>query len=228
MLSFCKIAERVAPAMALNSAAMLDWNDLRYFLAVAREGSTLAAGAIAHQPDDRRPPHRRARKRARLPPLRKAPGRLCTHSRGRRLVERAEQVERAATAFRTPPPPTAATSAARSRSPPRKSTASPCWRHCCASCTNSIPKSSSSSTRRRWCATSARAKQTFRCAAPRRGDLRPRALSAASCASTIGRSIAAGTTPRGTASPRTARRSKHAFIGGGGGNLWSDYQAWLQ
>ena len=23
---------------------MLDWNDLRYFLAVAREGSTLAAG----------------------------------------------------------------------------------------------------------------------------------------------------------------------------------------
>jgi DNA-binding transcriptional LysR family regulator len=30
--------------MALGSAAMLDWNDLRFFLAVAREGSTLAAG----------------------------------------------------------------------------------------------------------------------------------------------------------------------------------------
>jgi len=30
--------------MALDPATMLDWNDLRYFLAVAREGSTLAAG----------------------------------------------------------------------------------------------------------------------------------------------------------------------------------------
>jgi DNA-binding transcriptional LysR family regulator len=29
--------------MALDSASMLDWNDLRYFLAVARDGSTLAA-----------------------------------------------------------------------------------------------------------------------------------------------------------------------------------------
>ena len=29
--------------MALDSARTLDWNDLRYFLAVAREGSTLAA-----------------------------------------------------------------------------------------------------------------------------------------------------------------------------------------
>ncbi len=30
--------------MPISSSAMLDWNDLRYFLAVAREGSTLAAG----------------------------------------------------------------------------------------------------------------------------------------------------------------------------------------
>jgi DNA-binding transcriptional LysR family regulator len=32
-----------ACAMAIDPAAMLDWNDLRYFLAVARHGSTLAA-----------------------------------------------------------------------------------------------------------------------------------------------------------------------------------------
>ena len=32
--------------MALASASMLDWNDLRYFLAVAREGSTLAAARM--------------------------------------------------------------------------------------------------------------------------------------------------------------------------------------
>ncbi len=40
---------------------MLDWNDLRYFLAVARDGSTLAAAQSAsRQPDDGRPAHRRA------------------------------------------------------------------------------------------------------------------------------------------------------------------------
>jgi len=44
VLSFCKIAERGFGQMALGSPHMLDWNDLRYFLAVARAGSTLAAG----------------------------------------------------------------------------------------------------------------------------------------------------------------------------------------
>src|SRR6478672_3814125 len=43
VLSFCKIAEPWPIEIALGSRAMLDWNDLRYFLAVAREGSTLAA-----------------------------------------------------------------------------------------------------------------------------------------------------------------------------------------
>jgi DNA-binding transcriptional LysR family regulator len=39
VLSFCKIAEQ---------GAVLDWNDLRYFLAVARHGSTLAAARSLH------------------------------------------------------------------------------------------------------------------------------------------------------------------------------------
>jgi DNA-binding transcriptional LysR family regulator len=43
VLWFCKIAERVADRQELDVAAVLDWNDLKYFLAVAREGSTLAA-----------------------------------------------------------------------------------------------------------------------------------------------------------------------------------------
>lgn len=40
VLSFCKIAEPIGGDR--RSATMLDWNDLKYFLAVAREGSTLA------------------------------------------------------------------------------------------------------------------------------------------------------------------------------------------
>lgn len=43
MLLFCKIAERTTNPLELDVTAMLDWNDLRYFLAVARDGSTLAA-----------------------------------------------------------------------------------------------------------------------------------------------------------------------------------------
>src|SRR6266702_1658126 len=33
-----------SPAAEVHSAKMFDWNDLRYFLAVARHGSTIAAG----------------------------------------------------------------------------------------------------------------------------------------------------------------------------------------
>jgi DNA-binding transcriptional LysR family regulator len=43
VLSFCKFAERVGDRQELDVAAVLDWNDLKYFLAVARQGSTLAA-----------------------------------------------------------------------------------------------------------------------------------------------------------------------------------------
>ena len=43
VLSFCKIAERMGDRQELDVAAVLDWNDLKYFLAVARDGSTLAA-----------------------------------------------------------------------------------------------------------------------------------------------------------------------------------------
>ena len=56
---------------------MLDWNDLRYFLAVAREGSTLAAGrALARQPDDGRAPDCSAEVALGVPVVREAPGRL--------------------------------------------------------------------------------------------------------------------------------------------------------
>ncbi len=56
---------------------MLDWNDLRYFLSVARKGSTLAAGRelrVSQTTVARRIAALEAG--ARLPDLRKAAGRL--------------------------------------------------------------------------------------------------------------------------------------------------------
>ena len=44
MLWFCKFAEQEERLKALEWRPMLDWNDLRYLLAVADAGSTLAAG----------------------------------------------------------------------------------------------------------------------------------------------------------------------------------------
>ena len=67
-------------------ASMFDWNDLRYFLAVAREGSTLAAARVKSQPDHRRSTHRHLGGGARLPDLRKAPGRLRPYARRRRAA----------------------------------------------------------------------------------------------------------------------------------------------
>ena len=53
----------------------------------------------AGQPDDRRPPDRRARGGARLHAVREAPGRLCADPRRQELLARAEEVEAAALKF---------------------------------------------------------------------------------------------------------------------------------
>ena len=66
---------------------MLDWNDLRYFLAVAREGSTLAAGRALRVSQTTV-----ARRIAALeealgfPLVREAAGRLRPDARGRRAA----------------------------------------------------------------------------------------------------------------------------------------------
>ena len=79
---------------------MLDWNDLRYFLAVAREGSTLAAGR-ALRVSQTTVARRIAALEATLgfPVFEKRQAGYALTPAGEQLVERARQVEMAADAF---------------------------------------------------------------------------------------------------------------------------------
>ena len=86
--------------MALSSAHMLDWNDLRYFLAVAREGSTLAAARALRTSQTTVARRVAALERAIGFPVfdKRQAGYLLTPV-GETLLARAEQVEAAASGF---------------------------------------------------------------------------------------------------------------------------------
>jgi len=86
--------------MALRSGAMLDWNDLRYFLAVAREGSTLAAGRALRTSQTTVARRIAALERALGVTLfeKRQAGYVLTPA-GQELVDRAGDVDRSATAF---------------------------------------------------------------------------------------------------------------------------------
>ena len=79
---------------------MLDWNDLRYFLAVAREGSTLAAGRRLRVSQTTVARRIAALEEALGFPLfeKRQAGYALTPA-GEGLMERARQVDIAATAF---------------------------------------------------------------------------------------------------------------------------------
>jgi DNA-binding transcriptional LysR family regulator len=79
---------------------MLDWNDLRYFLAVARDGSTLAAARTLHTSQTTVARRIAALESALGVPLfeKRQAGYALTPA-GAELVARAEQVERAANGF---------------------------------------------------------------------------------------------------------------------------------
>ena len=154
---------------------MLDWNDLQFFLAVARERKHPRSGArTAGQPDDRRSPDRGARRGARLAALRQAPGGLCADARRTRPCPCVPSRSRGPRPLlRTRPRPFARSSAGRSRSRPRKSSQSPCCRRCSATLHEQHPRHPHrAGQRRRRSATSAPAKPTSPCAAPRLGPSR--------------------------------------------------------
>ena len=79
---------------------MLDWNDLRYFLAVAREGSTLAAGRALRTSQTTVARRVAALERALGLPLfeKRQAGYVLTPA-GEELIGRATQVESSAKAF---------------------------------------------------------------------------------------------------------------------------------
>lgn len=86
--------------MALDSASMLDWNDLRYFLAVAREGSTLAAARALRTSQTTVARRIAALERALGFPLfeKRQAGYALTPA-GQQLIDRATQVESSAASF---------------------------------------------------------------------------------------------------------------------------------
>lgn len=86
--------------IALQSAEMLDWNDLRYFLAVAREGSTLAAGRSLRVSQTTVARRVVALERALgFPVFEKRQAGYVLTPLGEGLLERAEIVEAAASSF---------------------------------------------------------------------------------------------------------------------------------
>ena len=208
-------------------AAMLDWNDLKYFLAVAREGSTLAAGRalrVSQTTVARRIAALEQALGIQLFEKRQAgyaltPGRRRAARPGRSGRNRAAQGFADAAAAHTRD--TSGTVRITTQEIYAVTLLAPMLREL-----HELHPGDPDRARRRpgLSATSARARPTSRCAAPT-GDLRLPAWSDGGSASTIGRSTAAATMPPRNGVPTNrAQLKKHAFIGGGGGKLWRAYQ----
>ena len=203
--------------------AMLDWNDLRYFLAVAEQRQhARRRPRAARQPDHGRPPHRRARGSARPSPVRPAPGRLrADPRRARRCSTSARAVERGRDRLRR----------SRRRARPRRQRHRPpdhagdfrqhlARRRCCASCTTSIPRSSSSSI----------PQQELRDLGAGEADIALRSTRRRQPAGVVGRRLCIDdwtlycsreyAARHGVPADRARTSSSHAIIGGGGGKLW--------
>src|SRR5439155_16833492 len=97
---FCKFAEPGSLPRRYGLAAMFDWNDLRFFLAVAREGSTLAAGKALRTSQTTVARRIAALERTLgLPLFEKRQAGYALTPAGEQLLERAAQVEFAAQSF---------------------------------------------------------------------------------------------------------------------------------
>jgi len=72
---------------------MIDWDDVRYFLAVARGGSVRPPPGASGEPRDRAATHRSARGTPRSAHVRKAAFGLPPDGCGREVLELADQME---------------------------------------------------------------------------------------------------------------------------------------
>jgi DNA-binding transcriptional LysR family regulator len=207
---------------------MLDWNDLRYFLAVAREGSTLAAGRSLRVSQTTVARRIAALERSLGFPLfeKRQAGYALTPA-GAELIERAEHVEGAANAFAE-----AAAAQSREVSGSVKITTeevyaitllAPLMRELRESHPDILIEVDTS--------------QSVRDLGAGEADISLRSTSKQQPAGIVGRQLCiddwALYCSRSYADrhgvPKTIKQlKKHAFIGGGGGNLWIQYQSWLQ
>jgi DNA-binding transcriptional LysR family regulator len=216
--------------MALNRAAMLDWNDLRFFLAVARDGSTLAAARTLRTSQTTVARRIAAMERAlgiHLFQKRQA-GYVLTPD-GQNLLGHAEQVEGALKTFSD-----AATAHSRSVSGTVKITTEEVY-----AITILAPVLRELHERHPQIMIELDASQSVRDLGAGEADISLRSTKneAQLPAGLVGRQLCiddwALYCSRDYAArngvPRTrAQLKKHSFIGGGGGNLWIHYQGWLQ
>lgn len=209
---------------------MLDWNDLRYFLAVARDGSTLAAARamrVSQTTVARRIAALEEALGIRLFEKRQAGYSLTPD--GQNLLSRAEQVEAALNGFSD-----AAAAQSRSVSGTVKITTeevyaitilAPLLRELHEAFPDIVIELDTS--------------QTVRDLGAGEADISLRSTKADSTLSAglVGRQLCIDDwalycsrdyAARNGVPRNRAQLKKHAFIGGGGGNLWIHYQNWLQ
>jgi len=208
---------------------MLDWNDLRYFLAVARNGSTLAAGR-ALRVSQTTVARRIAALEAAIgfPVFEKRQSGYALTPAGQELLQRAQQVETTANAF-------AEAAAAQSREVKGtvKITTEEVY-----SITILAPLLRELHEHYPEILIDLDASQQVRDLGAGEADISLRSTKGADQpAGLVGRQLCiddwALYCSRDYAArhgvPRTlAELKQHAFIGGGGGNLWIHYQSWLQ
>ncbi len=214
--------------MALASASMLDWNDLRYFLAVAREGSTLAAARMLRTSQ--------TTVARRIAALEQAAGVILFEKRpagytltpaGGELVAHAEAVETAALKFDT-----AASASSRDVSGIVRLTAEEIF-----SVTLFGPMLRELHDLHPGIMIELDSGQTLRDLGAGEADIALRSTVGDQAAGLVGRRICIDdwtlycsrdyAERHGTPASLEELRT-HAIIGGGGGNLWRHYEAWLK
>jgi DNA-binding transcriptional LysR family regulator len=208
---------------------MLDWNDLRYFLAVAKAGSTLAAGRelrVSQTTVARRIAALEEALGVRLFDKRQA-GYVLTPG-GEDLLERAEQVESAASAFSD-----AASAQSRDVSGTVKITTEEVY-----AITLLAPLLRELHENHPEIRIDLDTSQTVRDLGAGEADISLRSTkSGHQAAGLVGRQLCVDDwalycsrayAERHSVPKTRAQLKKHAFIGGGGGNLWIHYQGWLR
>jgi DNA-binding transcriptional LysR family regulator len=208
---------------------MLDWNDLRYFLAVAREGSTLAAGRALRVSQTTVARRVAALEQALGFPLfeKRQAGYALTPT-GQELVARAEQAEQALNAFSDD-------AAARSRdlSGTVKITTEEIY-----AITLLAPLLTELHQLHPEIMIDLDTSQSVRDLGAGEADISLRSTKGdTQTAGLVGRQLciddwalycSRAYAERHGVPNTVAEMKKHAFIGGGGGNLWIQYQSWLQ
>ena len=208
---------------------MLDWNDLRHFLAVARTGSTLAAGRalrVSQTTAARRVAALEAELGLTL--FERRPGGYRLTPAGEALVECAESVEASAQLFAE-----AAAAQSREASGTVRLTLEEIYRGHPAAADPARPARGASRhphrARHERGGARPRRRRGRRGAAQRRAADGRRAGRPAPRRPTAGRSIAAAIMPPPTAARARRRQLRgHPLIGGGGPGVWRAYRAWLE